>query len=106
VGFKSDQRSEVNETATIRRESPNGSDCERGAGVQSVGQGFTGLDFLVLLYQDKRTLIKGAVIRACLPARQGFKALDLLVLLHQVVHPDVSGAKEHHKPILLDEIPS
>jgi hypothetical protein len=99
VGFKSDQRSEVNETATIRRESPNGSDCERGAGVQSVGQGFTGLDFLVLLYQDKRTLIKGAVIR-------GFKALDLLVLLHQVVHPDVSGAKEHHKPILLDEIPS
>jgi hypothetical protein len=69
VGFKSDQRSEVNETATIRRESPNGSDCERGAGVQSVGQGFTGLDFLVLLYQDKRTLIKGAVIR-------GFKALD------------------------------
>jgi hypothetical protein len=76
VGFKSDQRSEVNETATIRRESPNGSDCERGAGVQSVGQGFTGLDFLVLLYQDKRTLIKGAVIRACLPARQGFKALD------------------------------
>jgi hypothetical protein len=59
----------VNERARIRRLSPNGSDRERRAGVQAVGQGFSGLDFLVLFDQAKRTLID-------VTAGRGFKALD------------------------------
>jgi hypothetical protein len=76
----------VNERARIRRLSPNGSDRERRAGVQAVGQGFSGLDLLVLLHQGKRTLINVTVGR-------GFTALDLLVLFHQVEHPDRVGGK-------------
>jgi hypothetical protein len=72
----------VNERARIRRLSPNGSDRERRAGVQAVGQGFSGLDFLVLFDQAKRTLIDVTVVEdsklLILPSVD-----RLLVLFHQ-----------------------